>query len=67
MSAETMKFTENGWECTTVCGNGADTFGFEACDRNGVAVNPDSTYAFVRCLQCGRISDTTTFEVVGRA
>ncbi len=65
---ETITVTNGGdhWVCT--CGNHTMASGFDTCDVNGNHVEPfegiwNELYI---CLECGRIIDQDTYEVVSR-
>lgn len=55
-------------EWTCVCGNTTFSVGFSPCDAQGVPVEPTpeawTTNAYV-CMDCGRIIDQDTCQVVG--
>lgn len=55
------------WEC--ICGNTTCRAGFTSCDSAGNEMQPtiDSGWQdLYLCLECGRIIDQTTLEVIGR-
>ena len=46
-----------------LCGNATHVDGFDTCTPEGVLCEPDGDWTgIVRCLTCGRLYDTTTFD-----